>query len=548
MKRKAFVFALLLGFTFGIFSKDIYVRSGAAGSGTKDAPYGYLWKAIKKAQRGDVIHVAEGIYYGKGGSGHFVISVPHLTLVGGYSKDFSERNPFKHLTILERAEDYRGKFTGLGEGIIEGDYQRDHSGLIIDGFVLNGTTRNAYAPDRSKIIPRKSWRGALIKAYSPNIKIRNSILINPYGPGIYIKWQGKENEVSNNFIINTFYTAISTRSAQAGSKILIKNNTVVFGWFQPGKGGSYGVFVGRQGEAILQDNIFAFLLTEGGEAGYAVSNTFGNDLTVLKGNIFYQCQGGYYIYTDEDGQSLVVWKRKDLQDLNEDPESYMLSDAGGNTEENPGIKPDKWYFKKFSGFAASRPGKLRMDEMNQLRRLLGLPLQAARASARSNWGMPYPLDKVIPNLLSPTGKGVRSKKTFETYASSAQPQAPSSYVQVAFDEFSLKAKAKSFSGQAVEFMAGIGQKCSSYFLKEAPRQDYECVKLLRPGESDFTRKYIFGYFLKGSEAHKKFLKYSRRKRTYNSRGGIRIRGKAYYIGNPTYSYPIGVIVYEVKKR
>ncbi len=548
MKKKLILLVFLAGFTFGLFSRDIYVRAGASGNGTKEAPYGYLWKAIQKAHRGDVIHVAEGVYYGKGGSGHFVISVPELKLVGGYKKDFSERNPFKYLTVLERSPNYRGKFTGLGEGIIEGRYDRDHSGLVIDGFVLNGETRNGYTPDKSKILPRKSWRGALIKAYSPDIRIRNNILINPYGEGIYVKWQGKENEVSNNFIINTFYAAISTRSAQPDARILIKNNTVVFGWFQPGKGGSYGLFIGRAGETLVENNIFAFLQTEGGEAGYAVSNTFGNDLTVLKGNIFYQCQGGYYVYTDEDGQTLVVWKGEDLRDLNNDPESYMLSEAEGNTDENPGIKPDKWYFEKFSSFVASKPGKLHMDEINQLRRILGLPLQAARASARSNWGMPYPLDKVVPNLVSPTGKGVIVKKNFETYSSSAEIQAPSTYTPVEFDDFSLEAKAKSFSGQAVEFKAGIGQTCSSYFLKEAPRKDYECVKLLRPGESDFTRKYIFGYFLKGSEAYQKFMKYSKRRRTYNSRGGIRIRGKAFYIGNPTYRYPVGVIVYEVKKK
>ncbi len=546
--KKIVSLVIFMAVSWFLLPKDIYVRAGASGVGTKEAPYGYLWKALQKAERGDVIHVAEGIYYGKGGSGHFVIKVPDLKLVGGYSSDFSERNPFKHLTILERAKDYRGKFTGLGEGIIEGDYRQDHSGLVVDGFVLNGETRNAYGPDKSKIIPRRSWRGALFKAYSKNIKIRNCILINPYGNGIYVKWQGKDNEISNNFIVNTFYAAISTRSAQPDSRILIKNNTIVFGWFQPGKGGSYGIFIGKQGEAIIQDNVLAFFLTEGGEAGYAVSNTFGNDLTELKGNIFYQTQGGYYVYTDEDGQTLVVWKKQDLKDLNSDPESYMLSDAGGNFDQNPGLKPDKWYFKKFSNFVASKPGKLRMDEINQLRRMLGLSLQAAKASARSNWGMPYPIDKVIPNLVSPTGKGVQVNKTFKTYSSSAGLQAPSSYTKVDFDQFALDKGGKNFKGEAVEFKAGIGQSCSNYFLKDAPEEDYYCIKLLRPGESDFTRKYIFGYFLKGSAPYKRLQKYKKRRRTYNSRGGIRVKGKVYYIGNSTYRYPVGVIVYEVRKK
>ncbi len=550
---RKYVFAVI--FVFFLFSsvgfgKDIYVRQGASGNGTKNAPYGKLWKAIKKAVRGDVIHVAEGTYTGKGGCGNFTIGIPGLTLAGGYSKDFSERNPFKHLTILERDRNYKGKFTGLGEGIIEGDYQKDHSGLIVDGFVLNSETRNAYAPGKSKIIPKKSWKGALFKAYSKNIKIRNCILINPYGNGIYVKWQGKDNEISNNFIVNTFYAAISTRSAQKNAVINIKHNTVVFSWFQPGKGGGYGLFIGKNGKAIVDSNVFAFIQTEGGEAGYAVSNTFGNDLTELKNNIFFQCQGGYYVYMDEDGKNLVVYKSDDLSDLNDDPESYMLEDAGGNSDQNPGLKPDKWYFEKFSNLVASEPGKLNMDTMNQLRSMLGLPLQAAKGSARQNWGMPYPLKKVVSTLVSPTGKGVLVNKKFEEYQSSSGAKANVNYAKVNFEDFNKSKKAKSFNGNYVQFKAGIGSKASTFLLKSKgiTSNDYICVKLLKPGESDFTRKYVYGYILKGSEAYKRFEKYYKRKKRYNSQGGIRIKGKAYYIGNDTYTYPVGIVVEEVKRK
>ncbi|BBB32086.1 hypothetical protein TTHT_0497 [Thermotomaculum hydrothermale] len=548
MKKYFFVFAFLFFFVMFAFPKDIYVRVGSSGNGTKDAPYGKLWKAISKAVRGDVIHVAAGTYYGKGGSGNFTIGVPNLTLVGGYNVNFTERNPFKYFTILERAKDYRGGFVGLGEGIIEGSEKKDHSGLIVDGFVLNSETRNAYAPDKSKIIPKKSWKGALFKAYSRNITIKNCILLNPYGNGIYVKWQGDKNEVSNNFIINTFYAAISTRSAQPNSKILIKNNNIVFGWFQPGKGGSYGLFIGKNGKVVVNSNIFAFFQTEGGEAGYAVSNNFGNDFTELKNNIFYQCQGGFYTYLDEDGKNLVVWKKEDFDDLNSDPESYMLEEAGGNKILNPGFKPDKWYFEKFSNFVASKPGKLNMDEMNQIRSILGLPLEASKGSARKNWGMPYPLSKVIPNLVSNKGAGVVVNKKFEEYSSKSTGGENLKYTKVDFEDFSISKRGKTFNGEAVEFFAGIGSNGYDYFLKDASRSDYVCVKFIKPGESSFTRKYVFGYILKGSKAYKKFLKYSKRKDRYNKAGGIKVKGKAYYIGKPSYLYPVGIIIYDLNRH
>ncbi|MBN2443538.1 MAG: hypothetical protein JXJ04_19415, partial [Spirochaetales bacterium] len=67
------------------FSADLYVRPGPSGDGTKASPYNVLWKAMDKALRGDVIHVARGTYSGKGGSGAFIVRIPHLTMVGGYT-------------------------------------------------------------------------------------------------------------------------------------------------------------------------------------------------------------------------------------------------------------------------------------------------------------------------------------------------------------------------------------------------------------------------------------------------------------------------------
>ncbi len=401
------LFAILI-IPFGLSAKDIYVNAGSgSGKGSKSKPYNKLWKAISKAERGDVIHVAKGTYNGKGGSGCFTIKIPNLSIVGGYNKSFSSRNPFKNFTVLERAKDYKGDWTGLKRGIIEGLEGQDHSGLTVDGVVLNGQSRNAYKRKNTKINPKKSFKGDLFRASSKNIKLRNSILLNPYGRGIYVMWRGKQNEVSNNYILNTFYAAISTRSAQEDSIVDIRNNTILFSWFQPGKGGSYGVYVGSQGQTIVQQNIIGFLQTEGGEAGYAVINGHGNEDTIMKDNIFFQTQGGYYKYMDEDGKNLVIWKKDELDEIEEDSEEYQLTEASDNVDNDPKIIPDKWYFGLFANLIASSPGKLDMNSLNTFRRDLGLSLQAGKGSPRSNWGMPYPLKKVYPNLVSKTGKGAK---------------------------------------------------------------------------------------------------------------------------------------------
>ncbi|MDQ7779185.1 MAG: right-handed parallel beta-helix repeat-containing protein, partial [Planctomycetota bacterium] len=473
------VVAIALVSATAVFGEDIYVKAGADGAGTKDAPLGLLWKALDKARRGDVIHVTQGTYNSQGGSGAFLMKVPDLTLAGGYNDDFSDRNPFKYMTILERAKDYKGDSTGLPEGIIAGKQGDDHSGLIVDGFVLNSQSRNSYFED-GKINAKDSWNGQLFQANSPNIHIRNCILLNPYGDGIYSTWQGEDNEISNTFIVNTFYNAIATRSAQEGSVIKIKNCTIAFVWFQPSKGGGMCVFVGRLGKTIMEDNIFAFAQTEGGESGFAVSNTFGNDETVMKNNIFFQCQGGYYKYMTEDKQSLVAWKPTDLADINKDCESYVLSEAEGNVESDPKLKPEKDYFEKFSNFVASEPGKLNMDFLNEWRRSVGLPLQAEPGSPRKNWGMAYPLSSVVDCLgNSETGKGVITKGPFAQYQSKAAATAAKEYAEVAFDIFKKDAEGmKSLAAKPVQFKAGIGPDDRTFLLKDVTGDNYACVKLL----------------------------------------------------------------------
>ncbi len=541
---------LVVGVIAGtVLAEDIYVRAGSEGNaGTLKEPFKDLWKATEKAMRGDVIHVAAGVYEGKGGCGHITIKTPNLTIAGGYNADFSERNPFKNLTIIQRAKDYKGDWTGLPEGIISGKAGSDHSGLIVDGFVLNGQSRNLYKPS-GDINAKGSYKGKLFGAVSKNVKIRNCIMLNPYGKGIYCTWQGEENEISNCFVLNTFYAAISTRSAQPESKILIKNCTIFFGWFRPGMGGGMGIFIGNQGATAIQDNIIGFMQTEGGEAGEAVLNGFGNEDTIMKGNVFFQCQGGYYKYMDNDKKNLLVWKDSELKELNDDPENYMLLEAGGNTDQDPKCQPDKDYFERFSNTIASEPGKLNMDIMNEWRRSVGLPLQAGPGTARKNWGMAYPLEAVIPNLVSPLkGKGVQIDGPFEKYASKAAEVEEKNYEVVEIDVFKKGGPdVKTLAGKPVELTAQMGPSQMTFLLKEAPRSDYVCFQLVKMGQNaSATRDFVYGYMLKGSEAHKNWQKYYKKRDRHNKKG-LKFKGSAWYVGNDSYNYPVGIIIDDVSR-
>jgi len=101
----------------------------------------------------------------------------------------------------------------------------------------------------------------------------------------------------------------------------------------------------------------------------------------------------------------------------------MLWEAEGNTDKNPGLKPDKDYFEKFSNHIASEPGKLNMDEMNEWRRSLGLPLQAEPGTEKKNYAHAYPIEAVAPQLAMKNGEyGVKLNGPFESYASVSEEE------------------------------------------------------------------------------------------------------------------------------
>lgn len=550
------VYSLVLAFIFimssSVLAKDIWVLSGASGKGTAPTdPISELWKAVERAERGDVIHVAAGTYNGKGGSGHWVIKVPNLTMVGGYSSDFSTRDPFKYHAILERAKDFKGDWTGLPEAIVAGDSHLDHSDFTLDGFVLNGESRNSYTSSGIQLAA-PTYLGMLVQTNSKNTRIRNCILLNPAGDGIYCTWQGESNEIVNNFIINTMYSAIETRSAQPDSVILIKNNSIIYGWFYPSKGGHIGIFTGSNGKTIINNNVISFIQTEGGEDGYAVKNTFGNNNTEMKNNVFFSCSGGYYKYMDANRQSLVAWKKSDLDDLNDEEYmgDYMLADSGGNREANPGIKPDRDFAIKFANFLASEPGKLNMNLMNQWRNSLGLPLQAEPGSARANYAFAYPLGAVVPHLASDIpGVGVQLSGPFESYVSEPPQEKPLEYQEVPFAAFKKGgSNAAGMTGNPVTFKAGLGDVKTIFEISEVTSTDYICIMLMAPGAtSTATRDIVYGYILKGSSADKDWKKLSPTKnKTWKN--GVVIKGKVYDFKNKNYTYPVGVVIDSISTK
>jgi hypothetical protein len=105
--------ALTLGFS--VLGADFYVCQSAGkkkGPGTKEAPFRTIYDAVKNAQPGDAIHVAAGSYTGKMGASEIIIEKP-VTIIGGYSPGFTERNVTKYPTMIQPVNE-KNDTKGLG--------------------------------------------------------------------------------------------------------------------------------------------------------------------------------------------------------------------------------------------------------------------------------------------------------------------------------------------------------------------------------------------------------------------------------------------------
>jgi hypothetical protein len=125
-------------------AKEIYVSKDTGSDeneGTKEKPKKLLWKALGAYEAGDVIRVAEGMYHGQQKSGVMPQITKSVVLEGGWKQDFSERNPFKHLTIITAGFD-RG---GATSEVFRCEDRKLN--VTIDGFLIDRGGGTVYYSD-----------------------------------------------------------------------------------------------------------------------------------------------------------------------------------------------------------------------------------------------------------------------------------------------------------------------------------------------------------------------------------------------------------------
>ncbi len=320
--KKLLSILICLAFAMSAFGADWYVSAEVGKKKneghTKDAPLKAIWSALEKAAPGDVIYVAQGNYHGKTSCGWILIDKP-ITIIGGYSNDFSVRDITKYPTMLKPTNAMNQTKPAMDVGTIGFKMyktaidaaQLANSTTVIDGLYIDQGDANSYHAVKAKPEgvetgmylepPAKgntefpSINSAELKGISVgNLTIQNCVFLNASNYGIQLNHFQGDLKILNNVFINNRMQACEVRSTNGKAGMVnfeFAYNTVFFTWSRTEEMTDMG-FAVRANEntnANIHHNILGLSVL------YGFDNTKGNDKTkkvAIDNNVFYRNKKG----------------------------------------------------------------------------------------------------------------------------------------------------------------------------------------------------------------------------------------------------------------
>ena len=227
---------------------------------SKETPFKNLQKALDVAEAGATIMVAEGNYYGLLNKGNIILTKP-VTIKGGYTTDFSQRDILKHCTTVQPTATSNG--TASGQGTIQlKSIVAPNDKVVIDGIIIDrgnsiaynsrgegkpegvespmmcpiGTQGNGGENFTEKVNTTETaaiyFEGYQGVVNSVNVEVRNCAFINCPNFGILGMIKNGSLTVDNCIFVNVRMAALNVRGADAKEVVPINfsNNTVLFIW------------------------------------------------------------------------------------------------------------------------------------------------------------------------------------------------------------------------------------------------------------------------------------------------------------------------------
>lgn len=467
--------------------RDWFVRAGASGGdGSREKPFKDPWQALEKVEAGDFVHVAEGEYYGKLKTGRWKIDVPYLSFIGGYDTQFRERNPWKHPTRLFAPAEYKGRRDGY---VIEGS--DDHTGTVIDGFVFDRATDNKYKPN-GDLDYDNSEKLEHLWLSKPECVVRNNLFVNGAEGAVRI---GSGNTLENNIFMNHHIRTVVVQRGFGNAPIIFRNNTAAFSWdirFGQGNGRNGHLLSIENGvNAIIDGNIFEFA---DNDAIRLMANPADVELT----NNTFNHNLWSNVMRPQDNVTVDDKTFGQLKD-------FKFKKLAGNQVISAGLPVDQKWFDAYLNRTAYVPGKVTMDDWNQLREMIGQPVLATGGQGPSGFMPLYPWEKALK--LFPTNPkvtaGARAKDLPVSFTGVAREESNFEYEDVTWADAAKSAATwDNLDGKRVAMRVVIRSTDNQYQLAELSKDDYTPFTVTGPEGTDSGGLPMRMYVKKGSKAER----------------------------------------------
>lgn len=467
--------------------RDWFVRAGASGGdGSREKPFKDPWQALEKVESGDSVHVAEGEYYGKLKTGRWKIDAPYVSFIGGYDAQFRERNPWKHPTRLFAPAEYKGRRDGY---VLEG--ADDHTGTVVDGFVFDRATDNRYKPN-GDLDYDNSEKIEHLWLSKPECIVRNNLFVNGAEGAVRI---GSGNTLENNIFMNHHTRTVVVQRGFGTAPIIFRNNTVAFSWdirFGQGNGRNGHLLSVENGvNAIIDSNIFEFA---DNDAIRLMANPADVELT----NNTFNHNLWSNVMRPQDNTTVDDKTFGQLKD-------FKFKKLSGNQVIPAGLPVDQKWFDAYLNRTAYVPGKVTMDDWNQLREMIGQPVLATGGQGPSGFMPLYPWEKALK--LFPTNPkvtaGARAKDLPVSFTGVERAESNFDYEEVTWADAAKSAAAwDKLDSKRVAMRVVIRSTDNQYQLPEISKDEYTAFTVTGPEGTDSGGLPMRMYVKKGSKAER----------------------------------------------